>query len=404
MPKRRRPLAWFRRRLLPAGARLLVVVTLLLLTAWTLGQVLTDEHHITQYLWWIPTPLILALAWPMVLISWILERFSTRLGGYQLRPILSFALLGITLWFLFGVGHLHRYVIPSGKGSLRVAYWNLAVDDEADGAGDVILGLKPDIAVVANPRWDKSRGPLLESLRALAPSPTEVPEPVGPETTPPEQAQPGQLQPDPDETDAAPPESAEPPVPAPASMHYLFSNEIALSTRGRITRWGSATFTAGGVDDYEHRGVVLFVVIEDLSPQPLTVWVVDLPSAPALWRMETMEQARAAVASWSGPAFEPSPEGRWTPHPDAGAFPNADLIVGDFNTPRGSASLEVLVGDRKNAFGAAGRGFGYTWPRERAFLAIDHCFVDENIEPVSARTLDPGKGRHRLLLVDLKPR
>lgn len=383
MSKRRRPLAWFRKRLLPAGARLLVVVTLLLLTAWTLGQVFTDEYHVTQYLWWIPTPVVLALAWPMVLISWILERFSTRLGGYQLRPILSFALLGITLWFLFGVGHLHRYVIPSSKGSLRVAYWNLAVDDEANGAGDVMLGLNPDIAVVANPRWDKSRGPLLESLQTLAPSP-EAPERAEPgfESTEAERSEVLELQP----------------------KHYLFSNEIALATRGRITRWGSATFAAGGVDDYEHRGVVLFVQIEGLAASPLTVWIVDLPSAPALWRMNTMELARAAVASWNGPAFTPSPEGRWLPQPDAGAFPNADLIVGDFNTPRGSASLEVLVGDRKNAFGAAGRGFGYTWPRQRALFAIDHCFIDENLDAVSARTLDPGMGRHRLLVVDLKPR
>lgn len=383
MSKRRRPLAWFRKRLLPAGARLLVVITLLLLTAWIIGQVLTDEHHVTQYLWWVPTPIVLALAWPMVLISWVLERFSTRLGGYQLRPILSFTLLGITLWFLFGVGHLHRYVIPPGTSSIRVAYWNLAVDDEADGAGDVILDLEPDIAVVANPRWDKSRGPLLKSLQALAPSP-EFPERAEPDLEP---------------TEAAPSEVIET-----QSMHYLFSNEIALATRGRITRWGSATFAAGGVDDYEHRGVVLFAEVEGLSASPLTVWVVDLPSAPALWRMTTMELAQAAVASWRGPAFTPSPEGRWLPQAEAGAFPNADLIVGDFNTPRGSASLEVLIGPRRNAVTAAGRGFGYTWPRGRALFAIDHCFIDENLDAVSAKTLDPGMGRHRLLLVDLKPR
>lgn len=377
MPKPRRPLAWFRKRLLPAAARLLVVATLLLLAAWGVGQMFTDEYHVTQYLWWIPTPVVLALAWPMVMLSWILERLSTRLGGYQLRPILSFALLGTTLWFLFSVGRLHRFLTPPGKGSLRVAYWNLAVDDEADGAGEVILGLKPDIAVVANPRWDKARGPLLDAMRTLAPSPEAS----------------GPVRSDSGGADVTPPD-----------MHFLFSSEIVLATRGRITRWGSAAFSADGVDDYEHRGVVLFAVVEDLSPQPLTIWVVDLPSAPALWRMESMELARSAVASWQGPAFVPSSEGRWIPQPESGVFPNADLIVGDFNTPRGSASIKVLVGDRISAVSAAGRGFGYTWPRRRSILAIDHCFVEGTLDVVSARTLDPGMGRHRLLLVDLDPR
>lgn len=372
MPARRRPLAWLRKRFLPSGARLLVVIALLLLTAWGIGQFLTDEYHVTQYLWWIPTPIVLAITWPMVLLSWVLERLSTRLGGYQLRPILSAALLGITLWFLFGVGHLHRSLLPVGKGSLRVAYWNLAVDDEADGAGDVILDLAPDIAVVANPRWDKARGPLLEALRTLAPPP-ELTEPDAGGATP-------------------------------SVMHLLFSSEIALATRGRITRWGSAAFSADGIDDYEHRGVVLFAEIEGLSLEPLTVWVVDLPSAPALWRKESMELARSAVASWQGPVFAASPEGKWVSDPDAGAFPNADLIVGDFNTPRGSASLELLVGSRSNAQTTAGRGFGYTWPRKRSIFAIDHCFISEDLRAVSARTLDPGMGRHRLLLVDLKAR
>ncbi|KAA0213911.1 MAG: hypothetical protein DYG94_03485 [Leptolyngbya sp. PLA3] len=385
-------MAWFRKRLLPGSARLLVVVALLLLVAWTVGQILTDQHHITQYLWWIPTPVVLALAWPLVVLSWILERLSTRLGGYQLRPILSFALLGITLWFLFGVGHLHRSLFPAGKGSLRVAYWNLAVDDQAEGAGDVILDLDPDIAVVANPRWDQTRGPLFEALRTLGPPPPEA-------ETDAQGAPSDPIEPDPDATEADLPDPTEP-----TAMHFLFSSEIALATRGSITRWGSATFAAGGVDDHEHRGVVLFAEIEGLSAQILTVWVVDLPSAPALWRMETMRLARSAVASWNGPTFAPSPEGRWIAQPEAGVFPNADLIVGDFNTPRGSASLEELVGSRTNVGTVAGRGFGYTWPRRRSILAIDHCFADESLKPVSARTLDPGMGRHRLLLVDLKQR
>lgn len=383
-PPRRGPISWVRRRLLPQCARLLVAGVLLVLTAWTIGQVLTDQYYPSQYLWWIPTPVVLALCWPMVLSSWLLEKLSMRLGGYQLRPVLSAALFGVTVWYFFGVGRLHLLLFPAERGSLRVVYWNLAVDDGADGAGNVVSSLEPDIAIVANPRWDETRAPLLDSMRSISAR---------------EQSDGGNLPSE--ETEAGGP-GGETDGPTTGPTHFLFSNEIAIATRGSIERWGSVTFTAGGINDYEHRGVVLFAEVSGLAPEPLTVWVVDLPSAPALWRMEVMEMARQAVLSWDGPSFVPRGDGRWTPEIEETPFPNADLIIGDFNTPRGSKSLETLVGAMANA-SFARRGFGYTWPRERALLAIDHCFVSREFDPVGQRTLDPGMGRHRLVVTDLEP-
>lgn len=393
-PPRRGPISWVRRRLLPQCARLLVAGVLLVLAGWTVGQVLTDEYYPSQYLWWIPTPAVLAVCWPMVLASWLLEKMSIRLGGYQLRPILSAALFGITVWYVFGVGRVHRLLFPAERGSLRVVYWNLAVDDEADGAGKVVSSLAPDLAIVANPRWDQTRAELLDSMRAISgdqPAPGSEPDTAS--ERPADQTQPGE------EAEGV----AEPVVePVVEPAHFLFSNEIAISTRGSIERWGSVTFAAAGVNDYEHRGVVLFAEVSGLSPEPLTVWVVDLPSAPALWRMEVMEMARQAVLSWDGRSFVPRGDGRWSLQTGEDAFPNADLIVGDFNTPRGSKSLETLVGALSNA-ASARRGFGYTWPRDRALLAIDHCFVGRHFEAVGQRTLDAGMGRHRVVVTDLKP-
>lgn len=381
-PPRRGPISWIRRRVLPKVSRLLVVVVLLLLATWTAGQVLTDQYALSQYLWWMPTPLVLFVAWPMIIVSWVVERLSSRLGGYQLRPLLSAALLGITLWFVFGVGHVYRYVLPSRAGSVRLVYWNLAVDDEATGAGDVVSQLTPDIAIVANPRWDETRGPLLDAMRAMGGAG------ASPEA-------------EPSESESLP--SSGQAEAGSEAIRFVFSNEIAIATRGQILRWGSARFSADGRDDFEHRGVIVFAEVAELMPEPITIWIVDLPSAPALWRVEVMEQAVQAIGSWSGPDFVPGDGGRWVRRTDAEPFPDADLIVGDFNTPRGSASLETLVGSRRNASVVAGRGFGYTWPREHAILAIDHCFAGPRLRVQGFRSLDPGMGRHRLLMADLDP-
>lgn len=345
------------------------MTALLLILAWSIGQVWTDRFHITQYLWWMPTPIVLVLAWVLVILSWLFERFSIRLGGYLLRPVLSALLLGLALWFVFGVGHVHRFVLPTSRGTMRLVYWNLAVDGGASGAGKVVTQLKPDLAIVANPRWDQTRAPLMEALRSIA------------------------------QGDAEPAGSDQSAVPA----GFLFHNEIALATRGNILRWGATRFHIGPRDDYEHRGVVLFAEIDGIAPEPVTLWVVDLPSAPELWRREVMQAARSAVASWNGPEFVYDPDaGRWTPRVESGRFADPDLIVGDFNTPRGSESLQILVGSMKNA-ASAGRGFGYTWPRRRAVLAIDQCFVGDRLAPRTLRTIDPGMGRHRLVMVDLVP-
>ncbi|RMH11743.1 MAG: hypothetical protein D6695_08490, partial [Planctomycetota bacterium] len=144
------------------------MTALLLILAWSIGQVWTDRFHITQYLWWMPTPIVLVLAWVLVILSWLFERFSIRLGGYLLRPVLSALLLGLALWFVFGVGHVHRFVLPTSRGTMRLVYWNLAVDGGASGAGKVVTQLKPDLAIVANPRWDQTRAPLMEALRSIA--------------------------------------------------------------------------------------------------------------------------------------------------------------------------------------------------------------------------------------------
>ena len=330
-----------------------------LVLAWVVGHTLTDRYVVTQYLWWVPTVVVLVLAWPMVFVAWSLEKVASRLAGFQLRPLVTAALFVITVVACFRSWHVHRYLMPAGSGDLRVVYWNLAVDPGAEHAAAAVLAEEPDLAVVANPRWGGQRNELLESLASLGPIDAD-----------------------------------------PAAVHVLFRDEIAIATRGRLTRFGQVSFEMGSSEP-EDRGVVVFVEVTGLAGEPTTVWVVDLPSRVSLHRAAVTARAREAIEGWTGPEFVADDLGRWEATDPSGPFPPADLIVGDFNTPRGSGSLSALTGGLVESHAAAGRGLGDTWPREFAILPIDLLFADAGYRIRRHRVPDPGSGRHRMLVVEL---
>jgi hypothetical protein len=111
----------------------------------------------------------------------------------------------------------------------------------------------------------------------------------------------------------------------------------------------------------------------------LTVYMVDMPSSPLLGRAGLMRRARA----WLEEATAPR------------APPEADLVVGDFNTPRGSASIAMLFPEMREAFDEAGHGFGATYFRPFPLYHIDHILLGANVRALRYDIFDPGFGRHR---------
>ncbi len=352
------PIHYLRRRILPAIARMLTLTAALLTIIWIVGHTLTDRYHFSQYLWWLPTFILLALAWPMVFLGWALERLASRLAGFQLRPIISAILFIITIYAAFGLWHLHRYLAPPKPSNLRIVYWNLAVDPDATTAPQAIVNEKPDLAIIANPRWDSTRPPLIEALGSLAPN-TQT---------------------------------------NPADTHLLFRSEIIIATRARITRYAKVSFDMG-TKEPEDRGIILYAQIAGLTKAPLDLWVVDMPSNPLHWRGAAATKAREAIDQWTGPIFTLSDIGRWTPNQTEEPFPAPSIIVGDFNTPRGSHSLKTLTNNLTESFHAAGKGLGNTWPREHPLLGIDLLYT--NLPITNHAIKNPGSGRHRMLVVDL---
>jgi len=113
----------------------------------------------------------------------------------------------------------------------------------------------------------------------------------------------------------------------------------------------------------------------DGSGEQLALWLVDLPSDPRLPRWDVATRLRELLDS-------------------AGEAP-PDLIIGDFNMQRGSASRRAIFPSHAHAFDEVGHGYGATYPRDRPFLHIDHVLTTDRLTVLRYDIEDPGHGRHR---------
>ncbi|MFM7260495.1 MAG: endonuclease/exonuclease/phosphatase family protein [bacterium] len=118
---------------------------------------------------------------------------------------------------------------------------------------------------------------------------------------------------------------------------------------------------------------------------PIQIEAVDLPSRTTLPRYHALRSLRADLHA--------AREERGLSEPD--------LLCGDFNVPRGSASLDLLAPDAREAFDSAGVGWGASYPRPWSFLGIDLTLVRAPWRPVRSEIIDFGCGRHRGQIVDL---
>ncbi len=83
--------------------------------------------------------------------------------------------------------------------------------------------------------------------------------------------------------------------------------------------------------------------------------------------------------------------------------PRPDVIIGDFNTPRGSDSLFLSAPGYTEASRSAGLGVLATWPRHGALLHIDHCLVAPDWRAAAYGLIDPGESEHKAQRVRVWP-
>ena len=125
--------------------------------------------------------------------------------------------------------------------------------------------------------------------------------------------------------------------------------------------------------------------VQLLTPKgDLSIEAVDLPSMPSLPRAITVRSLVADLAQVRS------------------SLP--DVLVGDFNITRGSASLSALAPDAHEAFATAGTGWGGSFPRAWPLWPIDLTLVRSPWQAVRSQIVDFGFGRHRVQIVDLQHR
>jgi endonuclease/exonuclease/phosphatase family metal-dependent hydrolase len=180
-------------------------------------------------------------------------------------------------------------------------------------------------------------------------------------------------------------------------------------TRHRIVRYATVSlefdelWPAGAEPQ---RGWVCAVELITRRGQPVCLWVVDMPSSPLLPRHKAMQQAMEQIRSWTVTATVMDQQGIRTTEPMAGV-PLPDLVVGDFNTPRWSASLDAFTSKRvldlDEVSSAVGHGPSGTFPSPWSVLPIDLVFTGEGWRGISHQTHVLPNVRHRAVSVTVGP-
>ncbi len=150
---------------------------------------------------------------------------------------------------------------------------------------------------------------------------------------------------------------------------------IRVATMGVIVRNGSAS------REFFVRGGKVYVAAArcDFGSNSIEVLAVDLPSSPMRARDPYLNEVIGAMR-----ATEP------------------DVVVGDFNAPRRSRTLEPPPDGYQHAYDTHGSGWSYTWPLPCPVYALDQCLYSERVEPLRYELRSSEHSDHRLQVFDFR--
>lgn len=358
-------------RLLVWSGRLLWLVGLAALAAWACGQVLNDRWLWSQYLLWIPSVMIVPGAIVAAATGILLARLARRGGAVRsgfFRPLAAITVLvgAVACWTTVNTDLrlLSRAAeAPPPDRRLRVVHWNASDDIGVRWTQD-ILDLHPDLVVI-NPASNQPWGPIIEGM--------------GPGAT------------------------------------VMFLRGFTVISKPSVSLMGEISLRVEpgeGIDPRQKSGLTsrvdpgraawLQLDTRAKFGRSFTVWLLDLPSDVSLSRrLVTQEAARAIAESDSHPRIPKGQSGFEPASELHRGFPPPDLVIGDMNIPRGSASLERLTGGLVNAYDQTGHGFVATWPYRSPLWHLDQAFIGAGYRATAYTSLDLGGGTHRGQLVDV---
>ncbi|MEM7755636.1 MAG: endonuclease/exonuclease/phosphatase family protein [Planctomycetota bacterium] len=338
---------------------------------WGVGIAFNDRFLWSQWLWWIPTAPAAIAAVVALIGSRLLDRHAAR----TLRR-LALGATALVLVALATEARPHGLLLGStpdpNAPTISVAYWNLSWAEPAPAARAIAEGrLDADVLVIANPRPGRTELANVIADRYAAPPPA-----------------------DPLAADTGPSFIARVNFTTIASRYPIRAHGRAALT-GFKTSWSKARLSNAEAG-------VIFVELDHPGAGTVTLWIVDLPSDPMVSRPALTARMASDIANWNRRVTRSDGIGRWRTQPDETriAFPTPDIIVGDFNTPRGSHSLRALIGQAIDAHAAVGTGFAHTWPRPIPLWAIDLAFVHvRTATPIAFDAIDTGHSFHHAIRV-----
>lgn len=371
--------------------------------AWGLGRTVSDRFLWTQYLAWIPTVIALPVTFVILVLSSavaLAEEGAERLTPYarDRRKRRRRVAMGLRALCWLGVVWMGWTLIstdlnlgasrkatagPVGRlPSVTMVYWNLA-NWPSERTVDLVRVHKPDIAIIANAGHDLDP----EALRSRIDEGADL----------------------------------------------LEAGPITIVSRDRLVAWGITSLGFKG-KKFQSEGAPAALRIDpgramwiaiDVGPgpgrqdaRPFVAWIIDLPSDPTLSRHAMALDTSRQLAAWKGTIFRRGPDGppqheggpprtEWLPDTSlrTTGFPKPDVMIGDFNIPRGSRSLDLLTRGEgwtmENAFDQAGIGYVATWPIEFPLWHIDQTFIADGLRATSYKAVNPRAGLHWIQVVTL---
>lgn len=341
---------------------------LALLATWLLAIACTDRFLLTQYLFWF-NPAIVIAAGCTLLVAYLLRRFAGNTQG--VRP-LAWLFVGALILMTAREFGAFRTIVglladspPKGR-AIRVAHWNLSQFDTPE---RINIGKRlstegtPDIVFISM----QNNRRLWEQISAAMKEGTKD------EIT--------LVNAGPDKVFSRFPARAVSYV----SVRLSGKDDALVSKPPAFVRsavaWAFRTANVQGrsLDEVEDATIIAFSFdTTALIGKPTTAWFIDMPSNPVASRVEIATRIAARTAALQ----------------KAGTLPAADFIIGDFNIPAGSHSLEVYAPGFSDAASTAGFGRLATWPRPSTFLHIDHLLVSPSWRAADYRIIDPGTSEH----------
>ncbi|MGJ8636933.1 MAG: endonuclease/exonuclease/phosphatase family protein [Phycisphaerales bacterium] len=333
---------------------LLSLVGIVVVVGFVVSRVLTDRFGWSQWVWWVPGMWWVVGVWGLWAMSGVIGWVSVVRGGrygrrVAVRRVLLVGCLGVSVFVLIGVQRWYR-VIGGDAGiepersaqqraeDLRVVHWNIAGGEVDEGAFERLVDwLDADVVLVANARWDGQRELLRDGLMSR----------VGT-----------------------------------AGVDDGWGGSLSIGQALVVSRFrvSASVVYLGLAPDEEERGVrgtgrygwVAMVTVHRGEEEggDVLVWLVDSPSEPTALRREMFEMMAGKIDERIDQWEDARKAGRVVlPVSEWGVVDRPALLIGDFNTPRGSGSLGVFDrfegGDGfDDAFVQSGVGPARSWVPE----------------------------------------